>query len=218
MNPLNRKNTKKDKCAFLQGQFIAAAHGQEQFPTMRTTSGEPMPEIAIVGRSNVGKSSLINSLLRNQKLAKTSSTPGKTQSIVFFSIDDQWSFVDLPGYGYAKVSLELKKKWSELIEAYLNSRKALHLILFLIDCRRDPTEQDIAFMRWATSRSIPLLLVFTKADKMTQRERESHIKNCLNNFRGFFHEDPESMRFVHYSVKDASARIELIKQINTLMT
>src|SRR5690242_11505567 len=107
------------KYAFHQGQFIAAAYEEDQFPSFLSSRQEAMPEIAIVGRSNVGKSSLINSLFKGQKLAKTSSTPGKTQSINFFEIDQQLILVDLPGYGYARVSKKIKEKWSLLIETYL---------------------------------------------------------------------------------------------------
>src|SRR5689334_3642729 len=130
-----------EKYSFTQGRFIASAFDEDQFPHMRTTQGKTMPEIAIVGRSNVGKSSLINALLKST-LAKTSSIPGKTQSINFFSIDERLALVDLPGYGYAKVSLDVKEKWSALIEAYLKTRTSLRLILFLLDSRRTPTEQD----------------------------------------------------------------------------
>ncbi len=125
------------KYPFLRAQFIASAFQEDQFPKTATAREEAMTEIAIVGRSNVGKSSLINSLFKGPKLAKASSTPGKTQSINFFIVDEQLALVDLPGYGYAKVSKEMKEKWSALIEAYLHSRKSLSLILFLIDSRRE---------------------------------------------------------------------------------
>lgn len=196
---------------FKQGEFIAAAFEADQFPRMQTSRNTQIPEIAIVGRSNVGKSTLINSLL-GKKLAKTSSTPGKTQSINFFSIDQQLCLVDLPGYGYAKVSHEIKEKWAKLIEAYLNSRTSLRLILFLIDARREPTEQDRQFLQWASFRRIPILLIFTKADKMKEEERKRAAGTCLASFKDIF---PEPLRFLHYSIKDPHARINLIKQITS---
>src|SRR3990167_7295283 len=118
---------------FSKAQFIASAFAEEQCPRLLDPSGNPMPEIALVGRSNVGKSSLINHLLRSPKLAKTSSIPGKTQSINFFSVDDRLALVDLPGYGYAKISKTIVQKWSSLIDSYLQKRSTLKALLFLID-------------------------------------------------------------------------------------
>ena len=204
-----------DKFSFFQGQFIASAYETDQLPLLVMENGSPMPEIAIVGRSNVGKSSLINSLFKGQKLAKTSATPGKTQSINFFSIDQKLALVDLPGYGYAKVSLQLKAKWALLIENYLKSRKTLKLILFLMDSRRTPTEEDSQFMQWANHHRIPLLLIFTKSDKVNEREKKDSTLNCLETFHRFLHSAP--IRFLHYSIKDPRARIELIQQINSLL-
>ncbi len=201
------------KYAFNNGQFIAAAFEENQFPSLSTSRGEAMPEIAIVGRSNVGKSSLINSLFKGQKLAKASSTPGKTQSINFFTIDQQLVLVDLPGYGYAKVSKEVKEKWSLLIETYLHARQSLQLVLFLIDSRRQPTGDDIAFLQWASHRRIPFLLIFTKADKIKLSERKAHASQCLSYFQSC-----DKMRFLYYSIKDPRARIELVQQINGFFT
>jgi GTP-binding protein len=203
------------KYPFLRAQFIASAFEEDQFPKTATAREEAMTEIAIVGRSNVGKSSLINSLFKGPKLAKASSTPGKTQSINFFIVDEQLALVDLPGYGYAKVSKEMKEKWSALIEAYLHSRKSLSLILFLIDSRREPTEEDIAFLQWAAHRRIPILLIFTKADKITPREREKQVSLCLAQLEQL---NLPPAHFLHYSIKDTRARMELIYQINTLLT
>lgn len=173
-----------------------------------------MTELAVIGRSNVGKSSLINSLFKGQKLAKASSTPGKTQSINFFVVDQQLLLVDLPGYGYAKVSKELKEKWSLLIETYLQGRKSLRCVLFLIDSRRLPTDQDITFLQWATHHRIPLLLVFTKTDKLSAQEKQANLKSCLNHLESL---DLQPKHFLHYSIKDARARIELIQHINSIV-
>ena len=200
---------------FKQAQFIASVFTQETFPRLIKDSGEPMPEIAIVGRSNVGKSSLINHLLQNNSLAKTSSIPGKTQSINFFSVDNQIALVDLPGYGYAKVPKHIKQEWSALIDFYLQKRSSLQLILFLIDSRREPTEEDLTFLKWSSFHKKPSLLVFTKTDKMNENEMRQKTLTTLDYFKNFLHSSP--VHFLHYSIKDSRARIELIKKINALL-
>ncbi len=200
---------------FKQAQFVAAAYTHEHFPRLLKDSGEPMPEIALVGRSNVGKSSLINHLLQNNSLAKTSSVPGKTQSINFFSVDNQLALVDLPGYGYAKVPKNIKQEWGALIDYYLENRASLKMILFLIDSRRDPTEDDLTFLKWSSFHKKPSLLVFTKVDKMNESEKRQKTLTTLDYFKNFFHSSP--VHFLHYSIKDPRARIELIKKINALL-
>jgi GTP-binding protein len=201
----------KKKVAFTQAQFVASAHTQENFPKMITPSGHPMPEIAIIGRSNVGKSSLINHLLRN-KLAKTSSLPGKTRSINFFCVDEQIALVDLPGYGYAKVPKQVREQWADLIDHYLKNRSTLQLILFLIDSRRRPSEEDFAFIQWASFHQKSLLIVFTKTDKINEVEKEKNALAAIDSLKKFQNSDP--LHFLHYSIKDPRARIELIDRIN----
>jgi GTP-binding protein len=203
------------KTLFDQAQFITSALKEEQFPQLITLSGKEMPEIAIVGRSNAGKSSLINHLLQKKKLAKVSATPGKTQTINFFTVDEQIALVDLPGFGYAKVAGSIKRQWASVIDSYLNQRKALKLILFLIDSRRDVVEEDYAFIRWASLYQKPLLLIFTKADKITESEKRKKALVCLNQLQAMMHTFP--IRFLHYSIKDPASRHELINHINTLL-
>jgi GTP-binding protein len=129
-----------------------------------------MPEIAFVGRSNVGKSSLINTLVGRKNLAKTSNTPGRTQLINFFTINEKISFVDLPGYGFAKVSQSVKKTWGEMVEAYLKERQSLALVIFILDIRRDSSEADLALRDWLEHYQIPYLYVLTKADKLSNNQ------------------------------------------------
>lgn len=126
-----------------------------------------LPEYAFIGRSNVGKSSLINMLTNQRKLAKTSSFPGKTQLINHFKINDNWYLVDLPGYGWAKVSKESREKWAKMIRSYLQNRKNLACVFLLIDSRHEPQKPDLEFINQLGTLSIPFVLVFTKTDKQS---------------------------------------------------
>ena len=130
------------------------------------------PEFAFSGHSNVGKSSLINKLLNRKALARVSATPGKTSTINFFSVDNIY-IVDLPGYGYAKVSQSEKKRWAELIEGYLNDDRDLALVFQLIDFRHKPTADDIMMINFLIDSGIPFVVVLTKADKLKKKEREA---------------------------------------------
>ena len=130
-----------------------------------------LPELAFSGRSNVGKSSLINVLLNRKGFAKTSSTPGRTQSINFMEINSLLYFVDLPGYGYAHVPLEIRKKWQPLIEGYLMNRSVLRMLTLLCDVRREPREEESLFVEWLKERHIPLMVVLTKIDKVTKNNQ-----------------------------------------------
>ncbi len=124
------------------------------------------PQIAVAGRSNVGKSSLLNRLVGQKKLAKVSSTPGKTRALNFFLINDKYYLVDLPGYGYAKVSKSIKDQWGKLIEQYLNEESRIAGMVFLLDCRREPAEEDLQLLSWLSDRSLPVMVAVTKADKL----------------------------------------------------
>jgi len=129
------------------------------------------PEIAFAGRSNVGKSSLINSITQRKNLARTSSTPGCTQLINFFTVNNQLSFVDLPGYGFAKVPASIRKNWKPMIEKYLTERKTLRLVILIVDIRRDPSAEELAFIQWLHMYNIPFLFVLTKIDKLSRNQR-----------------------------------------------
>lgn len=193
--------------AFEKGKFIASALTEPEFPSLKNDQGKIIPEIAFVGRSNVGKSTLINSLLRDKKLAKTSSTPGKTQRINFFLIDDRFLLVDLPGYGYSKAGKKEVADWSQSIDNYLQTRTSLSLLLLLIDSRREPTQEDLAMVAWSKEKKIPLLVIFTKCDKLLKSQSENILKLGRSHF-------PPNTEFATYSEQDPDARRRLIQLIN----
>lgn len=141
------------------------------------------PEFAFIGRSNVGKSSLINMLADNHKLAKTSGTPGKTQLINHFIINGEWYLVDLPGYGFAKVSINARNRWEQMIENYLRKRENLSNVFVLIDGRHSPQKLDIDFINKLGKWEIPFSLVFTKSDKETQKTVSQNVKLFLDKMR-----------------------------------
>ena len=154
--------SKIQKVKIKSAKFIVSNQSIEKCPKLN------IPEYAFIGRSNVGKSSLINMLTNNKKLAKTSSTPGKTRLINHFLIDDTWHLVDLPGYGYAKASKSEKKEFQKLISDYFKIRKQLILAFVLIDSRHDAQKIDIEFMKWLTLNDIAFAIIFTKIDKLKQ--------------------------------------------------
>lgn len=149
-----------------------------------------MPEYAFIGRSNVGKSSLINMLVGRKQLAKTSSTPGKTQLINHFLINNSWYLVDLPGYGFAKVSKTEKAKWEKMIHDYLVKRNNLMVVLLLIDSRIPMQEVDNKFMRWMGEAEIPFTIIFTKTDKLKRNELEKNITNYKTALLNYWEELP----------------------------
>ncbi|MDF2577256.1 MAG: engB [Chlamydiales bacterium] len=192
-----------------KARFLTSAVEPKGFPYIRAEKGEAMLEIAIVGRSNVGKSSLINHLFGNKTLAKTSSTPGKTQLINFFVADECCLFVDLPGYGYAAVPLEVKKQWGPMIESYLKERPSLKLILMLLDIRRIPNEEDIQLVEWLEYYQKKVIFVLTKTDKVNQKEKDTHTKQI---FQALNYNDP---CYVHYSALKNKGRDQLVRLINS---
>ena len=152
-----------------QAEFIKSATKPVQFT-------EPdLPEIAFAGRSNVGKSSLINTLVNRKNLVKTSSKPGCTQLINFFTINEEVSFVDLPGYGYAKVSKSIRAQWAPMVDRYLSVRKNLMGVILLIDIRRDPGKEEFELMNWFVKRRIPFLTVLTKTDKLSRTKQQKRL-------------------------------------------
>ncbi len=157
----------------LSAEWLATAAGPEGFPAPSA------PEVAFLGRSNVGKSSLLNALVRRKKLARTSSAPGKTRLIHFFRVERprlETHFVDLPGYGYAKVSKSERKKWQGLIESYLEGRPTLRAAVLLQDLRRDISDDETLLIDWLHERDIPVLLAITKIDKLKPMRRAKRLR------------------------------------------
>lgn len=149
----------------VKARFVTSAAEAKQFPP------ENLPEVAVVGRSNVGKSSLINALTGQAGLARTSRTPGRTRLINWFEIDGKFHLVDLPGYGYAEVSREMRESWRPLIESYLSERKTLAGVLLLIDVRRGPQDDELDFVPWLEARETPIVVALTKSDKLAKNKR-----------------------------------------------
>ena len=143
----------------------------------------PFPDLAFAGRSNVGKSSFINKVLGRKSLARTSSKPGKTATINFYNIDDCLNFVDLPGYGYAKVSKEEKKKWSTMIETYLKSRPTLSQVILIVDSRHAPTENDAVMLNFIRAVCGRAVVVASKLDKLKNSERDDALRRVISTLR-----------------------------------
>jgi GTP-binding protein len=161
----------------LSAEFVLSAREPVHYPPAL------LPEIAFAGRSNVGKSSLINTLLKRKGLARTSNTPGRTQEINFFAVNRRLGFIDLPGYGYAKVPEAIRKNWGPMIETYLSQRETLRLVVLILDVRRDPTGEDRQLIDWLQFYSLPSLIVLTKIDKVSRNEldqRQRRIGEALN--------------------------------------
>jgi GTP-binding protein len=150
----------------LSAEFVISAVGPKQFPL------DSRPQIAIAGRSNVGKSSIINSLLHRKNLVKTSQTPGKTQLINFFIINESFYFVDLPGYGYARVPYAVTDAWAPMIEGYLKNAPHLSAVVVLLDSRREPDERDVHLIDWLRRYDIPVIYALTKIDKLNRQETD----------------------------------------------
>lgn len=160
-----------------KSELLITAAKKEQYPETI------VPEIAFAGKSNVGKSSMINTLVNRKSLARTSSQPGKTQTINFYNINDIVNFVDLPGYGYAKVSKSEKEKWGKMIETYLNSREQLKEVILLVDIRHEPNANDVQMYEWIKSIGYTGYVITTKADKISKGQRDKYvsiIKKTLN--------------------------------------
>ncbi len=186
-------------------EFITSAVKLQQYP-------EPIyPEVAFCGRSNVGKSSLINVLLNRKRLVKISSTPGHTQLINFFLINNMFSFVDLPGYGYAKVPLEIKRQWRSMIEVYFKYRRAIKVAVVIMDIRREPRKEEFNLINWLKSYRIPLIIVLTKTDKLSKNKILNQLKMINNIFCSY------ELKLILFSAKTRIGRDSVWSAISSYL-
>lgn len=185
----------------ISADFVKSTVRRKDYP------GEPLPEVAFAGRSNVGKSSLINTLLGKKNLARISSTPGRTQTINFFRVNEKLFFVDLPGYGFAQVPPEVRKKWRPMVEEFLKSDSRLRLVILIVDVRRDPNSDDATLLEWFRHYSLPFLVVMTKVDKVSRSE----AGNQKQNFKNFFGLTEDEI--VPFSAVSGEGRNEIWKRI-----
>jgi GTP-binding protein len=186
-------------------EFVKSAVKPDQYPEY------DFPEIGFAGRSNVGKSSLINTLIQRKGLVKTSSKPGCTQLINFFLVNGDVSFVDLPGYGYAKVSKKIRAQWQPMVELYLAKRASLFGLVLLIDIRRDPGKEEFDLVKWLESHGTPYLIILTKADKLSktkQAKRRATICSQLNR---------EEQGVILFSTKTRQGRETVLDEIKHLI-
>lgn len=172
-----------------------------------------LPEYAFIGRSNVGKSSLINMLMQRKNLAKTSGRPGKTQLINHFLINKAWYLVDLPGYGYARVSKSIKKTFQKFITDYFQQREQMVLAFVLVDCRHEPQPIDLEFMQWMGESGIPFNIIFTKADKLKPKDLEKNIEQYQKKMLETWEEMPQ---YFITSASNFTGRDEVLKHIDQI--
>ena len=184
-------------------EFVGSAVKKNQYPESQ------LPELVLLGRSNVGKSSFINTVLNRKNLARVGSSPGKTRLINFFIVDKQFYFVDLPGYGYAKVSKEEQNKWKVIIEEYLYSRKQIKMFLLIVDSRHKPNVNDTTMIEWIKNTNLPYLVIANKIDKLSKNELSKNITIIKNTL------DIENNIIVPFSSKTKQGKNDSISIIKT---
>lgn len=185
-------------------KFMISAARSEQYPDT------PLNEIALSGRSNVGKSSFINAVCGRKNIARTSGKPGKTITLNFYNIDEQFLFVDMPGYGYAKRSKKEREKWGTIIESYLTERKPLAAVVQLIDLRHKPTEDDILMYDYLKYFEIPVIVVCTKADKIAKSKVDTHLKVARDELE--MEEEDDIIAFSSIDKKKLPETLKLLRQ------
>lgn len=186
-------------------EFVKSAVKHDQYPDY------DLPEIAFAGRSNVGKSSLINTLIQRKGLVKTSSKPGCTQLINFFLMNEELSLVDLPGYGYAKVSKKIRAQWRPMVEQYLEYRRNLLGLLLLIDIRRDPGKEEFEMVEWLELNEMPYLVILTKADKLSKNNQKKRLLSICSQL------DREENGVILFSSKTRKGREKILNEIQNLI-
>jgi GTP-binding protein len=186
-------------------EFVKSAVKPDQYPEY------DFPEIGFAGRSNVGKSSLINTLIQRKGMVKTSSKPGCTQLINFFLVNGDLSFVDLPGYGYAKVSKKIRAQWQPMVELYLSKRESLIGLVLLIDIRRDPGKEEFDLVKWLESHEMPYLIILTKADKLSKTKQKKRLTAICSQLKR------EESGVILFSTKTRQGRETLLDEINNLI-
>ena len=182
-----------------KANFVCSLSAFRDFP------GQGLPEVAMAGKSNVGKSSLINSLTRNGKLARTSAEPGKTRLVNLYAINDSFFLVDLPGYGFAKAPKQEKEKWAAMIEGYLTGSRNLKRVFQLVDLRHEPTEEDAMMTRYLRHYDIPFTVIATKADKLSKAQRGRNIPVICRKL------EVQPWEILTYSSKDGTGRDKLLE-------
>jgi len=197
---------------FRKTRLARIARSPDDFPR------DGRPQVCFAGRSNVGKSSLLNALVGLPNLARTSKTPGRTREIHFFLVADRFCFVDLPGYGYAKVSQSMRRQWARLVEAYLTNNDSLRLMVVILDIRHDPTESDLDLVDWVESLAVPWVPVLTKSDKVSANvaaRQHRRISGILNKRRGENVTAALQRRAepIAFSAKTGEGRAELLRVI-----
>lgn len=175
-----------------------------------------MPEYAFIGRSNVGKSSLINMLLNHKGMAKTSSRPGKTQTLNYFLVNKTWHIVDLPGIGFAKINKQVKEKWVEMIYRYIDKRESLMNVFYLVDSRLEPQKIDLEFINHLGTKRIPFVIVFTKADKISSSELQRNVSKFKKALSEMWDELPQMFYTSADERKGREEIIEWIEETNKL--
>ncbi|MBU8848683.1 MAG: ribosome biogenesis GTP-binding protein YihA/YsxC [Desulfobacterales bacterium] len=186
-------------------EFIKSAVKPSQYPEY------DFPEIAFAGRSNVGKSSLINTLIQRRDMVKTSSKPGCTQLINFFLVNEGLSFVDLPGYGYAKVSKKIRAQWQPMINLYLSRRQSLLGLILLIDIRRDPGKEESDMVDWLESHKMPYLVILTKSDKLSKTKQQKRLNSICSQI------NREKNSVILFSSKTKKGRDTILEEIEDLI-
>ena len=186
-------------------KFICSAVTPDHYPP------DDLPEVAFAGRSNVGKSSLINKILNRKKLVRTSKTPGRTQLLNFFEINELWRFVDLPGYGYAKVPAEVQKRWRPMVESYLRTRVNLRGMVWLLDIRREVSKEDLTLWDWLQAKQVTVIIVITKADKLSKNKRNKQAASIAKSL------GRKAQELIQFSATSGEGKDEIWQALRQLL-